>query len=77
MMTSHSVLGLVIRLILPSCICRSSFDGMGMAIDPEFLFSSAGVALYLYAHLSPILRPPEALNFVHSGTRQELQSFPF
>ena len=60
----------VIRLNFRCCKCRSSFDGMWAAIDAEFLFSSARFAVCLYAHLSPNLRPPGALNFVHSGTCQ-------
>ena len=39
MMKSHSVLGLVIRLIFRICISRSSFNGMRKAIDADIYLS--------------------------------------
>ena len=69
MMKSHSVLGLG--------ICRSSNDGMWRAIDAEYSFASAGIAVCLHAHLSPNLQPPGALNFVHSGQCQKLHECSF
>ena len=48
-----------------------------IAIDAEFLFSSAGFAVCLCAHLSPNLHPNGALNFVHSGKSLKLHQIPF
>ena len=51
-----------------NCICRSSFNGLRTARDAEFLFSSAGLAVCLHAHLSPYVNPPGNLNFVQFGS---------
>ena len=48
-------------------ICRSSFDGMWVAIDAELSFSSAGFAVCLYAHSSPNLHTPGSYEFCTFG----------